>query len=144
MVRGRDENLELLQVTYQALHGLDKDRLAIAYKFGQIIDALAGTRPRLYSYAELGLAIDRSASTITLYAMLYRKYPTLADLQETAARMETWDVSRLAGRNPLVPPHFFFQCGACGSTDVAKKKGDKPGGKAEGEAKAVAGVTFSG
>jgi hypothetical protein len=112
------ENLEALRVAYDSLWKAGTESLRAAHTFGQVVDALSN----IYTYQTLGQAINRSPSTVQLYAKLYRRYNDVRQLLHTADVMGTHDVSRLAGNTPSVPVHYTYHCTVCGSYDVVKEK----------------------
>jgi hypothetical protein len=115
----RSENLDLFVTAYEDLRSSGTRSIMAAYNFGQVVDALSNST---YTLAELASAIDRTASMVSVYRKLYRRYPHVNALLRTAEEMGTYDVSRLAGTNPLVPVRYVFICENCGSSDVARHK----------------------
>jgi len=112
------ESLDLLYTAYANLVKAGKDSLTAAYQFGQVVDALYG----YYSYEAMGREIGRSASTVQIYRKLFLHYPHEGALQETAQKLGTFDVSKLAGRNPAVPVHWAYHCTNCGSSAIVREK----------------------
>ena len=112
------ESLDLLYTAYANLVKAGKDSLSAAYRFGQVVDALYG----YYTYAEMGREIERSAATVQIYRKLFQRYPHEGALQEVAQKLGTYDISKLAGRNPAVPVHWAYHCTNCGSSAIVKEK----------------------
>ncbi len=114
----RGETLDLLRESYGELVKAGSNSLAKAYVFGQVVNALH----RFYTYTELGDAIGRSHTTMRVYAMLAKKYPTEKALLNTAEKLGTYDVSRLVGSPVTTPSHYAWHCNNCGSDDVVKER----------------------
>jgi len=126
MTTVRNENLEMAVLAYKELNHNLEDSLARAHRFGQIVHALAYTRPVMCTVRQIAGAIERKPPTVSMYAKLYTMYPVLKDLLDTAEENETWDVSRLTGRNPLYPIRYVFTCSNCGSHSISKERESAP------------------
>lgn len=111
---GSAENLEFLADAYSKLVKAGTGSVVAAYQFGQVVDALFG----LYTYRQMGLIIDKSASTVALYRKLFNAYPTETMLVQQAERLETYDISVLAGHNPVTPAYYHYACTNCGHDDA--------------------------
>jgi hypothetical protein len=114
----RSENLDLFVTAYEDLRSSGTRSVMAAYRFGQVVDALSST----YTLGELGAAIGRTASMVSVYRKLYRRYPHVNALLKAADELGTYDVSKLAGQNPLVPVKYVFICLNCGSDHVERHK----------------------
>lgn len=107
------ENLDFLVDRYENLVRFGERSITAAYQFGQVVDALHG----LYTYKAMAQVIGKSSSMVALYRKLYSAYPTEAALIRQAEMLETYDISVLAGHNPVTPAYYHFLCTNCGHDD---------------------------
>jgi hypothetical protein len=108
-----------LHKTFGELRNADRRSIVAAYRHGQVIDALHKSG---FTWGELGDEVDRSWRTVRLYAVLYNKYDSEQDVVETADRMKTYNVARLAGHSSLTPIQYVMHCMNCGSFEVKKER----------------------
>jgi hypothetical protein len=118
MSRNRTETLDLLHDRHDALVKAGEESLRKAYAFGNVVNALHG----MFSYAQLGEELGRSAAMIGTYARLYRKYSTEQLLLATARAAGTFDVNHLANDGAAVRYAYSFVCRNCGSDDVHRER----------------------
>lgn len=93
--------------------------LQAAYNFGEIVNML---HDQGYSYATLGEVVGLTGAGISVYAKLFRKYPTASMLLRLSEQMGTYDVSRLASDGETAHYSYAYHCGNCGSYDVHKER----------------------
>lgn len=113
------ENAAMLRELYGRLVKAGEESIVAARNFGQMADLLKSMG---YTYAAIGRVVDRSSSAVSVYAKLFRAYPTEYAMIRQARELGTYDVARLAGANPLVPVSYEFVCHNCGSHDILRER----------------------
>ena len=112
------ETLDRFHDAYDDMRRYNRRGLERVYNFGQLADVLS----RIHGWGVLSDEINLSVEWLQTYARLYRKYPTVRALQDTAERLHSWSVSRLAGAEPSFKWEHYNQCTNCGSTKTVKKR----------------------
>lgn len=113
------ENAAMLRELYANLTKAGEASIVAARNFGQMVDLLKSMG---YSYSAIGRVVGRTTSAVSVYAKLFRSYPTEAAMIRQARELGTYDVARLAGANPLVPVRYEFVCTNCGSHDFIRER----------------------
>lgn len=120
------EALHMLQGEYRGLVKYNREGLAKAYKFGQLVRALNDAG---FSYQVMADELSVSDQTVSKYARLARRYATEKELRDMSEALDTVDVQVLAWHGSKGGQfHTELHCTRCGNGQFTRTRvpGPKP------------------
>jgi hypothetical protein len=115
------EDFDLLRKSYGKLVKSGEAGLRAAYSFGQVSSALNDMG---YTQVMLGDIIGRTGACVGSYIKLFKRWPHVNALINTARILGTYDVSRLNGSAGSVSARYVLHCDNCGGTDFHRVRED--------------------